>query len=130
MHKTFLPQSRVPGASPKMNTAIIPQQLRDLKGLPVWNMPESIRFEEHKGVKRDKRTGKTYRTPIQVPIYRAMAAFDVRYLKSQYFRTKRKEGELTDKPEFTGTSRMIRRQKFLKMLDGIMGNTLEEFENA
>lgn len=92
MRKTFYPETRVPGASRRIDPDTL-MPASDGKGRPLWNMPAPVSYVEHTKWRKHKRTGKRIPEPIQVPVYRATSASYARWVKGMIRRNQRKAAE-------------------------------------
>ncbi len=93
MSKFAFPQTRVPGATRRINPDTLMPAL-DHKGRPLWNMPAPVRYAEHTKWRRHHRTGERVRETIKVPVYRGTSASYARWVKSQIKRNRRKAAEV------------------------------------
>ena len=98
MRSTFEPQTRVPGATRRLDPeTFIP--ISDKKGRPLWNMPAPVRYAEHtrrfkeKDEETGKPTGRVITEKIRVPVYRGASAEYVRWVRGQIKRNQRKIAE-------------------------------------
>ena len=84
MRKAYLPQNRVLGATPVLDS-ITGMRVYEFAGSSLrrkskWNMPEPLYYAEHKN-------------KMRVPIYRGIAAKMANHYRSQARREVRKQGE-------------------------------------
>ena len=89
---TLTPQSRIPGATRRIDPATLLPML-DRAGNPLWDMPAPIKYVEHTYWRRDSVTGKRVPRTVQVPVYRGTSAVMARGIKSQIRRKQRKSAE-------------------------------------
>lgn len=92
MRKTFEPQTRVPGATRRIDPGTLMPAFDD-KGRPLWNMPAPIRYAKHANWRKHEETGERILEPIMVPIYRGTSASYARWVRGQIRRNQRKAAE-------------------------------------
>lgn len=89
MNKTFVPQTRVPGATLVIDENY--QPILDKKGRCQWDMTRAMRsgvaehiiIEKKMVVEDGKAKVKMVKGPVQVPVYRGVPASFWRLIKSQ-----------------------------------------------
>ncbi len=92
MRKLYVPQTRVPGATRRIDPDTLLAAF-DSKSRPLWNMPPPIGYAEHANWRRDRKTGKRIPAPIMVPLYRGVLASYARWVRGQIRRNQRKAAE-------------------------------------
>lgn len=68
-----LPGTFVPGATKRIDPDTLAQEL-GRKGVPLWDMPDPVRYVEHVRRRRHRKTGKVITDMVSVPIYRGVSA--------------------------------------------------------
>lgn len=92
MRNLHVPQTRVPGARPRINPDTL-MAMFDNDGKMLWDMPPPSSYVEHKVWRRHKRTGKRVEDMAMVPVYRGTSASYARWVKAQLRRNQRKAAE-------------------------------------
>jgi len=92
MRNLHVPQTRVPGAHPRVNSETLMIMFDD-NGKMLWDLPPPSSYAEHKVWRRHRRTGKRIEDTAMVPVYRGTSASFARYMKSQIRRNQRKAAE-------------------------------------
>ena len=91
MRRVHVPQTRIPGAQPRIDPDTLMPEFKN--GTMLWNMPAPSNYAKHKVWRRDRRTGKRVGDMAMVPLYRGTSASFARYIKSQIRRSQRKAAE-------------------------------------
>lgn len=125
MRPTFEPQTRVPGATRRINTETL-MPMTDKKGRTLWNMPAPVRYAEHTKWHRDEKTGERIAEKIKVPVYRGVSAEFARYIQSQIRRQHRKNAEklATTEKEVEALAEAVGSS------DGITSNLVKESDDG
>ncbi len=92
MRKMYEPQTRVPGARPRIDPDTL-MPMYDDKGNMLWDMPSPSKYAQHKLWRLHKRTGKRIEDTAMVPIYRGTSGSHARDVKAQIRRSQRKAAE-------------------------------------
>lgn len=92
MRKLYEPQTRVPGARPRIDPDTL-MPMYDDHGKMLWDMPAPSKYAEHKVWRLHKRTGKRIADTAMVPIYRGTSGSHARDVKAQIKRSQRKAAE-------------------------------------
>ncbi len=92
MRKLYVPQTRVPGATRRIDPDTLMAAFDD-KGRPLWNMPAPVGYAKHVGWQKHRVKGDRVPAPIMVPIYRGVLASYARWVKGQIRRRQRKAAE-------------------------------------
>jgi hypothetical protein len=67
--------------------------MEDMKGRPLWNMPEPTGHVNHKKWSLSKETGERIAEIVKVPVYRGTSAEYARWVRGQIKRSQRKAAE-------------------------------------